>query len=265
MEYRSQKTAIRLLSVAAGLMLASLAAGQSVQFDVRHGRALKDHPGRLTFDERGVQYQQVLTRKQEAKVAKGKKAPKLQTARWDYDDIQQLWVSPEKLVIVTYKDRKWFLGVDKEFEFFPVAKASSFSAAYEMLKGKLDQRFVAALADDKLDPVWQIPAKLLGAIQGSEGTLRIGTDHIVYSTARKGESRTWRLDDIENLSTSGPFQLTLTTYERAKLQYGSMRVFNFQLKHRLDNQRFELLWKRHAKNKGLEFLTSIQERSEAPR
>ena len=77
MEHRSQKTTIRILSLAVALGLSTTAWGQDLQFEVRHERALKDHPGRVTFDERGVQYQQVLTGKQQAKVANGKKPPKL--------------------------------------------------------------------------------------------------------------------------------------------------------------------------------------------
>lgn len=244
------------------LLLSTALWGQGLQFDVRHERALKDHHGRVTFDERGVEYRQEPTRKQEAKVAKGKKPPKLETARWEYEDIQQLWISPEKLVIVTYKDRKWFLGIDKEFEFYPAAKEQPFTSAYEFLKGRLDQRMVAALADPKAQAVWEIPAKLLGTLRGSEGVLQIGEDRVVYRTEKQGQSRTWRLEDIENVSTSGPFQLTLTTYERAKAHYGSMKGFNFQLKRKLDQKRIDLLWKRLNRDKGLEFLTSIEERNQ---
>ncbi len=250
MEHRSQKTAICILILSAALALSGTAWSEELQFEVRHQRALKDHFGRVTLDERGVQYQQV-------KASKGKKPPKLESARWDYPDIQQLWVSPEKLVIVTYKDRRWFLGADKEFEFCLTGKGQSFTSVYEFLKGKLDQRFVAALADPKVDAVWEMPVKLLGTLQGSEGVLRVGVDRIVYQTDRKGQSRTWRLEDVDNVSTSGPFQLTLTTYERAKTHYGSMKGFNFQLKQKLDEKRFDLLWKRLNRDKGLEFLSVL--------
>ena len=262
MEYGSQKTTIRILSLAIAAGLCTTVWSQDSQFEVRHERALKDRPGRVTLDERGVQYQQVLTAKQQAKVSKGKKPPKLESARWEYQDIQQLWVSPEKLVIVTYEDRKWLLGIDKEFEFYLTGKGQSFTAAYDFLKEKLDQRFIAAVADPKVEALWETPAKLLGTLQGSEGVLQVGTDRIVYKTDKKGQSRTWRLEDIENVSTSGPFQLTLTTYERAKSHYGSMKGFNFQLKQKLDEKRFDLLWKRLNRGKGLEFLTSIQERNQ---
>jgi len=242
--------------------LAATVWGQEFQFEVRHDRALKDHPGRVTFDVNGVAYQQVLTPKQQRKAAKGKKPPKLESVRWAYQDLQQLWLSPEKLVIVTYRDRKWFLGVDKEFEFFLTGKNQSVENAYEFLKDKLDQRFVAAVADAKNLAAWELPVKLLGAIQGSEGVLRVGGDRIVYKTEKKGQSRTWRLEDIENVSTSGPFQLTLTSYERAITHYGSMKCFNFQLKQRLEGKRVDLLWKRLNRDKGLEFLTSLQERNQ---
>ncbi len=261
MEHRSQKATIRVLSLAIALAPSTKAWGQDLQFEVRHERALKDHPGRVTFDEHGVHYQQVLTERQRARLGKGKKPPKLESARWEYQDIQQLWVSPEKLVIVTYKDRKWFLGLDKEFEFF-LPKGPSFEAAYAVLKDKLDRRFVAAVADSQRDLLWELPVRLLGRIQGSEGVLRVGPDRIVYKTDRPLQSRTWRYQDIENVSTSDRYQLTLTTYERAKTHYGGMKGFNFQLKQPLEEKRFAMLWKRLNRDKGLQFLTSIEERNQ---
>jgi hypothetical protein len=132
-----------------------------------------------------------------------------------------------------------------------------------MLKDKLDRRFVAAVADPQPDVLWELPVKLLGTIQGSEGILQVGQDRIVYKTGRARQSRTWRLQDIENVSTSGRYQLTLTTYERARTQYGSMKGFNFQLKQPLDEKRFDALWRRVNQDKGLQFLTAIEERNQA--
>ena len=238
MEFGSQKATIRIVS----LTLASLAGAAELRWDVRHERMLRDRTGVLTIDEHGLSY-----------VEKGK------SVRWEYQDIQQLLVSPEKLVLVTYKDRPWLLGIDKEFEFFPAQGGQNFEPAYRILKHKLDQRFVAALADSNPDALWQIPVKLTGVIRGSEGVLQVGPERIIYRTEDEGKSRTWRYADIENVSTSGPFQLTLTTYERSKTHYGGWKGFNFQLKQRLDEKRFDLLWKRLNREKGLRFLTSISE------
>lgn len=251
------KLALALLS----LLVTTRIYGAEFRFDVRHERALKDHPGILTIDDIGISYQQVLTEKQQKKPPK--KLPKLEGVRFEYQDIQEIWLSPEKLVLVTYKDRPRLLGIDKEYEFFSVGERS-FAEAYPMLKEKLDQRFVAALADPEAVFLWEIPVKLLGSLQGSEGVLQVGPSRIVYKTERKGNSRTWRYQDIENISTSGQFQLTLTTFERAKTHYGSLKGFNFQLKRRLDERQYELLWKQLNREKGLRFLTS-QEESPVPR
>ena len=220
---------------------------------------MRDHFGVLTINEKGVGYQQVLPKGKKDR----KKAPHLDSIRLDYQDIQELWVSPDKLVLVTYKDRKALLGLDKEFEFLlPTGK--SFEAAYAMLKDKLDRRFVAAVADSVPGPMWEIPVKLLGVIQGSEGVLQVGGERIVYKTDSPRQSRTWRYQDIENVSTSNRYQLTLTTHERARMHYGSMKAFNFQLKQPLDDKRFEAVWKQLNQYKGLEFLTSIEERKLSP-
>jgi hypothetical protein len=240
--------------------LSSIAVAAELRFDVRHERALRDHPGSLTIDNAGISYHQVLTEKQQRKQKEkpSKKAPELESVRFDYQDIQQLRLSTDKLVLVTYKDRKWLLGIDKEYEFLIVG-GRSFAEAYSMLKDRLDQRFVAALADPQAPVLWELPVKLQGRLQGSEGVLQVGSDHIAYRTDRRGEARTWRYGDIENISSAGPFQLTITTYERAKTHYGSLRGFNFQLKQRLDEKRYQLLWKRLNREKGLQFLTAQQE------
>jgi hypothetical protein len=253
MEHRSQK-ANRCVSLLVALLAIAPAGAAQLTYEVQHHRALKNHVGVLTISEKGVGYQQVLPK------GKRKKHPKLESVQFDYQDIQELWVSPDKLVLVTYKDRKWLLGVDKEFEFF-LPKGKSFDAAYTMLKDKLDRRFVAAVANSQPGMLWEIPVKLLGTIQGSEGVLQVGPDRIVYKTDRPRQSRTWRYQDIENVSTSDRYQLTLTTFERAKTHYGSMKGFDFQLKQPLDEKRFDALWKRLNQDRGLQFLTAIEERN----
>jgi hypothetical protein len=99
------------------------------------------------LDERRVQYMQIPTGNPLA----SRMQPKLKSERWEYQDIQQLWISPQKIVIVTYTDRGWLLGVDREFEFHLTGEGQSFNAAHGFLKGKLNRRFIAALADPKSD------------------------------------------------------------------------------------------------------------------
>lgn len=228
----------------------AVSAQRSLRYEVRHNHWRKDGTGTLIIDQGGVSYQEV---------GQKKKAEQLHHDKWEYQDIQQLYVAPNKLTVVTYKDRKWRLGADKQYEFILPAD-KNFNEAYALLKDRLDQRFVAAVADGDTKPLWEMPVKLLGTITGSEGVLQVGSDQIVYKTDRKEQSRTWRYRDIENISTSGPFQLTLTTFERAKTHYGSLKGFNFQLKQPLEEKRYNLLWRRLNQTKGLQLLTSVQEK-----
>jgi hypothetical protein len=247
MAFRTEKRTgiVALLALA---IAPALFAQKELRFEVRHDHWWKSGAGTLVITERGVSFQE-LTKKKQVKHA----------FELNYQDIQELKLSADKLTLVTYKDRKWRLGVDKEYK-FALTPGQSSSEAYTLLKDRLDQRFVAAVADEQIQALWEVPVKLLSRVVGSEGVLQVGPDRIVYKTTKKRQSRTWRYGDIENISTSGPFQLTLTTYERTKTHYGNLKGFNFQLKQALDEKRFNLLWRRLNQTKGLELLTSAQEK-----
>jgi len=241
MEFRSEKAAGLFMM----LWLAPvLGAQQEFGYEVRHEHLRKGCTGTLRIDERGVSYQEISKKK--------KKHP--HSWEWRYQDIQQLEIGPEEVRVLTYQDNQWKLGADREYRFRAPAGAG-FERAYGLLKDRLDQRLVAALADSDVVPLWQIPAKRLGRISGSQGMLIVGRDRIAYRTEQKGESRTWRYNDIENISSSGPFQLTVTSYERARSHYGSLKGFNFQLKEPLSEDRYNDLWRRLNRQKGLKLLT----------
>jgi len=88
----------------------------------------------------------------------------------------------------------------------------------------MDHRRVAAIAED-VPGAWSIPVK--------RGAIAFGADAIVYSTKTPGESRTWRYSDIDTVSSSGLFELTVTTLEK---------TFHFQLKQPLAEARYDELW-----------------------
>ena len=56
-----------------------------------------------------------------------------------------------------------------------------------------------------------------------------------------------------------PFQLTITTFERAKTHYGDLKGFNFQLKRPLDEGRYNELWLSLNRSKGLKILDSYRQ------
>jgi hypothetical protein len=247
------ETRTRALLIGLALLTPAAFAQQEFQYEAWHGHSRPPHIkragnlGTLTITNVGVSFEET---------TKDGKNP--HSWRWDYQDIQQLKIAPKSLTVLTYKDNKWKLGADREYE-FDLVSDKTFEDAYNMLKKRLDQRFVAAIPDSLSAALWEIPVKHLLRFGGDEGVLQIGTDEVVYNSLKQGESRSWRYQDIENISSSGPFQLTVTTFEHAKTHYGSLKGFNFQLKHRLEETRYNDLWLRLNQSKGLKIVTSYKE------
>jgi hypothetical protein len=253
MEFRIEKRTGAILICLSLLAPASVA--QVLSYDVWHGHSRPPHikkagnMGTLTITDAGVSFEETY---------KNGARPKHPHAwRWEYQDIQQLKIDPKSLTVLTYKDNKWKLGADRAYEFDLVAD-KTFEDAYQLLKGRLDQRLVAAIPDVPATTLWEIPVKHLLRFGGDEGVLQVGTDTIVYRSADKAESRTWRYKDIENIGSSGPFELTITTFERAKTHYGNLKGFNFELKQRLEEARYNELWLRLNQSKGLRILDSYR-------
>jgi hypothetical protein len=256
MAFRAEKRIGAFLSCS--LLGPALLAQPSLQYEVWHGHFRPPHirkagnMGMLTVSDTGVSF--------EEKYQSGKTPKHPHTWHWDYQDIQQLKIASKSLTVLTYKDNKWKLGADREYEFDLVSE-NTFQDVYPVLKNRLDQRFVAALTERPTDTLWEIPVKLLHRFSGDEGVLRVGTDAIVYSSEKKDASRTWRYEDIDNVSSAGPFELTITTYEGAELDYGDRKQFNFQLKAKVEEDRFNDLWLRLNQSKGLKILTAYRDGS----
>jgi hypothetical protein len=225
-----------LVKTATCLTLTALWA-YSAEFPMRHEHLRKGCAGVMTVDEEGVRFTGAQT------------GTTTHAWVWKYEDIQELTLGSGSIHILTYKDRRLGLGADREYDFtgkLPV------EALYGLLKDRMDQRFIAAVAPRGAlpDPApgWSVPVKHLGRITlklqttGSEGTLAFGPDKITYSTTARDDSRTWRYSDIDSISSSGPFQLTITTYERARSHYGDRTGFNFQLKQSITEARYNELW-----------------------
>jgi hypothetical protein len=201
-------------------------------YDVRHKHLWNGGPGVLRIDENSISFEEA-----------GEWAKHSRT--WKYDDIQELRLGPQTLRIMTYEDNRWELGRDRVYVFdrIPSSVAGDW---YPVFRVRLDARFVAALADEQAKPEWQIPAKLVHGITGSQGVVLVEADRVVYESSREGQSRTWRIEDLENVSSSNPFDLTITTHERE---------FRFQLKQAMGERRYQELWMRVNQAHGLQILS----------
>jgi len=205
------------------MMLAVVAVASAAQFTMRHEHWQDYCTGILTVDKDGVSFA----------------GPKKHKWTWKYADIQELKLSPERIYVLTYADNKLLLGTDRGYNFtgqVPVADVRALAWSH------LDRRFVAAFGEPREAALWSLPVKHQLRISGTEGTLSVFPDRIVYATTGKDDSRTWRYSDIESISSSGPYQLTITSFERALSHYGDRKGFNFQLKEPITEARYNELW-----------------------
>jgi hypothetical protein len=219
------KTAIGLIFGAAILT----AQPTGLRYEVRHKHTHKGAPAVINFNDSRVWFED-----------------KKHAETWKYEDIQRLELAPDKLTILTYEDKKWQLGRDRVYEFDQLPKDMA-AQLYANLHARLDQRFVAQVADSFVEPIWQAPAKVLHGWYGAQGTIKVGADRVVFESPQPGDSRTWRYSDVTNFSSAGPYELTLTSLD------GSTR---FQLKQALPEDRFNDLWRRINQANGLQSFRS---------
>lgn len=224
------------------LLLPLAALAQS--FAARHDHWKGHCTGRLILDDAGIAFESDTEKDHSWRVA--------------YLDVQQaLLLDTGELRVLTYKDRKWRLGADREYRLEVAGKQLG-----PLLERRLDRRFASGLAETVAKPLWELAAKHLLRFSGSEGTLIAAADRLVYRTQKPGDSRTWLYSDIESISSADPYQLTITTYERARGHYGDRKGFNFQLKEPLSEERYNELWRRLERTKGLDPFAEVHERLE---
>jgi hypothetical protein len=199
---------------AAGCLILAAALAAAAQFPARHEHWRNGCEGVITVDERGVSFA----------------GPKDHRWSWKFADIQQLKLAPREIRVLTYEDSRLRPGADRAYDFTGRIPAAEL---YGFLRGRMDQRLVAEISEPPAASARVLPAKHLTSLGGSQGELSFGPDSIVYATSARRDSRTWRYTDIAGISSSGPFQLTVTTMEKD---------FNFQLKQPLDETLYNQLW-----------------------
>jgi hypothetical protein len=166
---------------------------------------------------------------------------------WRFAEIQQLTLSDRTLRVLTYEDDAVKFGRDRRFVFDQLPEGMA-AQLFPLFSRRFDQRFVAALAESAGAAEWRVAARLLRNTGGSQGEIAVSADRVVYRTAAPEQSRTWRITDIDNVSSGSPFDLTITTFEAAG------RDFRFQLKRALTEGEYNTLWRAVNQSKGLRIL-----------
>jgi hypothetical protein len=204
------------------------ARGENFEYIVKHQHVLKDCRGTLKISDDGVEY-----RTPHAKDSR----------RWKFDEIRVLEVkSPTEISVVTYEDQRRWAGKDKVFEFTLLDKKATPEFARFLLSHVSRPMVLAVIPEDGEKPAFEIPAKHLRTISGALGTLRIYEDRVVYQTAAPGDSRYWRLEDIERFSRPDRFRFQIVSY--APKAGGPTETYNFLLMDDLPEGAYDYLWVR---------------------
>jgi hypothetical protein len=215
--------ALRSKAAAGALVIAMALAAQAQTFEVRHRHLHGGAVGTLRVTADAIVFTET-----------GKHEDHSRT--WRFADLHQLTLSDTTLRILTYEDDPKQFGRDRRFLFDQLPQGMP-AQLYPLLLDRMDQRFVAAIGSNPSDAAWRIAAKLLRGTGGSQGEIAVSAGGVVYRTDSPEQSRTWRISDIDSISSGGPFDLTITTFE------DSGRDFRFQLKRALTEREYDSLWR----------------------
>jgi hypothetical protein len=142
--------------------------------------------------------------------------PKGHAWQWKLDQIRQLELAPDRIVVVELRKRQ-AAGDGTPLRIQRRGSGGRTVCAAQGPHGPAAGGRAGAAAAGSA--IWSLPVKHVGRA-GSLGTLELTAETIAYRTQAKDESRTWRYTDIAGISSSGPFQLTITTLE---LRAGAIR------------------------------------------
>lgn len=208
--------------------LASPARAQDFKYSVKHHHTLKDCRGALNITSDGVEYFASKTK---------------DSRRWTWNNIRTLEVeSPMEISIVTYEDQKRWAGKDKVFRFTLLDKRATPELAAFLLKHVKRPMEISVIPEDSEKPTFEIPVKHLRMVTGTQGVLRIYSDKVVYQTEVKGDSRYWRISDIQRFSQPDRFRFQIVGY--LPKAGGPTEDYNFQLFEDPPAGLYDYLWVR---------------------
>lgn len=232
MELRSQTQRLCLILA----LLAAPLAAEVIELGAVHGRLRARAEGVLRMDEEGLSF---------ASEARQRRF------RWRWAEIQRLELVRDRIIVTGYRDRGLVRLYQDERAAFLFTGTPAVDRLYAFLAPRLDQRLIARVALPPAHELWRIPVKRLRKGRGAHGELIVEPDRILFVAQGRGESRVWRDADLDNITSAGPLHLALTAREPGA-------HYEFQLKQNLDPRRYEALWLRLNRPRGLALLDQSQ-------
>jgi hypothetical protein len=204
------------------------ADGPPYSLTVKRSHMLRSSAGTLRITMDGIEYDT---------------AAKKEARRWTYADIQQLLIqAPTQIVVLSYEDQgRLKLGADRRFA-FEIREGRVTQEMVAFLLSRTDRSLVTAVLPHlPAAPLFQVPVKHERYGRGSDGTLRMYDEALVYVADREGETRYWRFKDLYAVLSLDRYRYEVLAYEGGS---GDLRTFTFQLKADLPDAFARTLWAR---------------------
>ncbi len=207
---------------------AAAVQAQNFEYAVKHHHALKDCRGTLKIAPGGVEY---------------KTAHAKDSRTWRFDEIRTLEIkSQTKISVVTYEDQKRWFGKDKIFEFTLLDKEATPELSAFLLSHVKRPMELAVVPEEGTKPAFEMAVKHVHTVVGAMGMLQIYPDRIVFRSSKTGDSRYWRLSDIQRVSQPDRFRFQIIGY--VPKAGGPTEAYNFQLLEDLPEGVLDYLWVR---------------------
>lgn len=200
---------------------------QEFTYKVEQDRLIGHRDGELIISDKRVEY-------------RAKKEKESRT--WNYTDIKLFEIlSPSRVRIWTYKDRKLLLGKDQSLT-FKIVEGQIDQKVSDFLRERIARPFVTSFSEQDQNALAQIPVKHSHRFAGCEGLLKVYSNLLIYESETGHDSRSWRWTDIRSVGRPDIYRLDVETFEP---QLGaSSRSFNFTLKEQMSDKTYDLIWSR---------------------
>lgn len=150
---------------------------------------------------------------------------------WPFEEIQTFDVSPRRLVLTSYQNRRWHLGGERKLR-FDLESAMPPSVA-ALLARRIAKPSENGIPNPDAASLATIPARHRTFGGGTNGILRFRRAGIDYVTGSGNGARSWRWADIETLALPDPYHLSVSAYRE---------TFAFELKQAMSPALFDWLW-----------------------
>ena len=227
MRFKSKKCWVMVLACFF-LFAARQLNAQEFRYKVEQDRLIGHRDGELIISDTGVEYQ----------AAKKEK----ENRTWSYSDIRLFEIlSPTKVRIWTYRDRKLRLGEDESLT-FRITDGQVDPNVSKFIQERITRPFVTSFVHADEEGLAEMAVKHSHRFGGCEGILKIYSDKLEFQSKTGHDSRSWRWTDIRSVGRADVYRFDVETFEP---QTGaSSRSFNFVLKDQMPDNIYDLIWSR---------------------